>query len=145
MHSRLAPPLRPGGGIRGPPIPSIKVVDFCFYLAPKVCVVDSALLDPSLKMLCITCNNWGYFYISVPKHEAVVFMLLLFYVLPHAVILLNTVKICHSNWFNKIQTGQWPGIKHRWVNQTKDDGKEKGDIGRCSPDAERSRSSCHIE
>ena len=43
-------------------------------------------------------------------------------------ILLYTVKICHSNWFNKTLTGQYPGRKYRQGHQTKDDGKEESGV-----------------
>lgn len=32
------------------------------------------------------------------------------------------------NWFNKTMIGQYPGRKFRLGSQTKNDGKEKGDL-----------------
>ena len=43
------------------------------------------------------------------------------------ILLLYTVEICHLNWFNKTMIGQYLGRKYRLVDQTKNDGKEKGD------------------
>lgn len=54
-------------------------------------------------------------------------------------ILLYMVKICHSNWFDKMLTGQQPGRMYRWGNQTKDDRKGMGRIRRCWSDAERAK------
>ena len=34
-------------------------------------------------------------------------------------MLLYTVKICHSYWFNKMLIAQLLGRKYRWGNQTK--------------------------
>lgn len=45
------------------------------------------------------------------------------------IILSYTLKICYSNRYNISLIGPSPGRKHRWGDQTKDDGKEKAELG----------------